>query len=155
MIVYSTTERPGAAEYVRFLARSELGRMYPRQRFRARIARLLENADVVVTARDAGRLVGVCLGISDRAYLLFVTDIGVARGYERRGIGGGLRPRAERAVAGDDELCVVTWSNRAARPFYAACGLEPHDGLLGRDPSSWELFDVRELEPGESAEDAP
>jgi hypothetical protein len=85
-ITYSTEHRPTSAEYIDFLRRSDLGRMYPKKDFVDRIGRLLENASATVTARHDSQLVGVCLGVSDFAYFLFVTDLGVARGYERRGL---------------------------------------------------------------------
>ncbi|MHC5012147.1 MAG: GNAT family N-acetyltransferase, partial [Planctomycetota bacterium] len=88
MITYDTAERPSAAEYVAFLSRTELGSMYPRKAFRARIESLLENVDICVTARTSDRtLVGVCLGLTDFAYFLYLTDLGVDRDHLRRGIG--------------------------------------------------------------------
>lgn len=132
-VVYSSDERLQPAEYVAFLQRCDLGRMYPKDGFDRRIARLLEHAGIVVTARCEGRLVGVCLGVTDRAYFLLITDLGVARGYERRGIGRELLRRAHQAAGGPDDITIVTWSNTAALPFYAACGLSPQTGLVGRE----------------------
>ena len=40
--------------------------------------RLLQNASISLVARDAGQnVVGVLLGVTDFAYWLFVTDLGV------------------------------------------------------------------------------
>jgi GNAT superfamily N-acetyltransferase len=134
-IAYSTVDRLRPAEYIAFLANSNLGRLYPKKNFDRRIAMLLSSADVVVTARREAELIGVCLGVTDHAYFLFVTDIGVAHGYERKGIGRELFRRAHEAAGGPDEITVVTWSNAAAMPFYAACGLSPQEGLVGREAS--------------------
>jgi ribosomal protein S18 acetylase RimI-like enzyme len=141
-ITYSIGERLQPAEYISFLRRSELGRMYPKKDFEQRIGRLLQHASATVTARHQIELVGVCLGVSDFTYFLFVTDIGVARGYERNGIGRELLRRLHDAVGGPQDITVVTWSNAAAKPFYAACGIAPQDGLVGREASGWELFDI-------------
>ena len=82
------SERLTAAEYIGFLARTDLGSQYPRERFETRIPKLLENASVSLAARNEdGLLVGVLLGLTDFAYWLYVTDLGVDRDYERRGIG--------------------------------------------------------------------
>jgi len=116
--------------------------MYPKKDFELRIARLLQKTSVIVTARHRSELVGACLGVSDFTYFLFVTDIGVARGYERRGIGRELLHHLHDAVGGPEEITVVTWSNAAAKPFYAACGMVPQEGLVGREASDWELFDI-------------
>ena len=81
-------ERLTAEEYIDFLKRTDLGSQYPRERFRERIARLLKNAPVSLAARnEEGRLIGVLLGLTDFAYWLYVTDLGVDRRYERQGAG--------------------------------------------------------------------
>ena len=85
------SERLTAEEYIDFLKRTDLGSQYPRERFWERIARLLENASVSLAARnEEGRLIGVLLGLTDFAYWLYVTDLGVDRRYGRQGIGRGL-----------------------------------------------------------------
>jgi ribosomal protein S18 acetylase RimI-like enzyme len=102
----------------------------------------LQHSSATVTARNQFELVGVCLGVSDLTYFLFVTDIGVARGYERSGIGRELLRRLHDSVGGPQDITLVTWSNAAAMPFYAACGITPQDGLVGRIASDWELFGI-------------
>jgi GNAT superfamily N-acetyltransferase len=141
-IKYSTEDRPSAAEYIDFLRRSDLGRMYPKKDFAARISRLLQNASAAVTARHESQVVGVCLGVSDFAYFLFVTDLGVARDYVRQGIGRELLRRLHDAVGGPQDITIATWSNAPARPFYEGCGMMPKNGLVGKEASDWELFDV-------------
>ena len=85
------SERITAEEYIRFLARTDLGSQYPQERFEERIGRLVRNASVSLTARDAeGELVGVLLGLTDFAYWLYVTDLGVDRRCLRQGIGRAL-----------------------------------------------------------------
>ena len=81
-------ERLSPEEYIDFLRRTDLGSQYPKERFPQRIARLVENAALSLAARNGeGRLVGVLFGLTDYAYWLFVTDLGVDRDYVRRGIG--------------------------------------------------------------------
>lgn len=107
--------------------------MYPEKDFEQRIARLLQHTGIVVTARHRAELVGVCLGVTDHAYFLFITDIGVVRGFERMGIGRQLLRQAHEAAGGAHDITIVTWSNASAMPFYAACGLLPQEGLVGRE----------------------
>ena len=74
------SERLSAEEYVEFLKRTDLGSQYPAERFRERIARLVNSVSVSMTARtEEGQLVGVLFGITDFSYWLFVTDLGVDR----------------------------------------------------------------------------
>src|SRR5262245_1248470 len=132
MIRYAAGEPPTAPEYIEFLGRSDLGAMYPRRDFEARIGRLLSNARIVVTARDdGGLLVGACFGITDFAYFLFLTDLGVARHRVRQGIGTRMVAMAHEA-AGGERVHLITWANEKAMPFYESCGMRPFPGLVAK-----------------------
>lgn len=144
-IVYRTDERLSRTEYFLFLRTSNLGLMYPRKNFEERIERLLANAGIMITARHAETLVGVCMGITDHAYFLFLTDLGVSRDYERRGIGRSLVTKAHKVAGSTEDITIVTWANRKAMPLYAACGIVPQEGLIGREGTEWDLFDVRDI----------
>lgn len=88
-------ERLSPEEYIEFLKRTDLGLQYPRERFEERIKKLVRNASISLTARnDEGVLVGVLFGLTDFCYWLYVTDLGVARGYERNGIGRTLMKKS-------------------------------------------------------------
>ena len=81
-------ERLTAPEYIDFLKRTNLGSQYPKERFRERIERLVRNVSISLVARDDSRkIVGVLFGLTDFAYWLYVTDLGVDRDYEGQGIG--------------------------------------------------------------------
>ena len=81
-------ERISAAEYIEFLKHTDLGSQYPKERFEERISILVEKAAISLTARDPeGHLVGVCFCITDFAYWLFITDLGVDRARTGQGIG--------------------------------------------------------------------
>lgn len=144
MIHYAADDRPAAGEYVRFLATSGLGREYPKKDFETRIARLLRKADVCITARDGGRLVGVCLGLTDFSYFLFLTDLGVSHGYERQGIGSTLVRMAHDAAGGPDDISAITWTNASVTPFYEFCGFTHVEHAVAKHATDWELFRVEE-----------
>ena len=144
-IDYRSDERLSQPEYISFLRTSNLGSMYPRKNFEERIERMLANAGVTITARHGETLVGVCIGITDHTYFLCLTDLGVSREYERRGIGRSLVTKAHEAVGGAKDITIITWANRKAMPLYAACGIVPQEGLIGKGGTEWDLFDVRNL----------
>jgi len=145
MITYSSSERIQPREYVDFLRRSDLGSEYPRKNFGARITTLLERADICVTGRsESGTLVGVCLGLTDFAYFLFLTDLGVDRSLARQGIGATLVRMAHEAAGGEADICVITWANREAAPFYEACGMPRLEWAVGKHATEWEFFTVNE-----------
>jgi len=151
---FTSGERIGPEEYLDFLGRSELGSMYPKQRFRERLARLLENADVVIAARLQGKLVGVCMGVTDFSYFLFITDLGVDRLHKGQGIGRELLTRAHEAAGGRKDICMITWSDSGSLPFYkSVAGMDPKKGLIAVHAEDWTLFDVRDENTSESAPD--
>ncbi len=138
------SERLTIAEYIDFLKRSDLGAQYPLERFETRVARVLQNASISLAARDAdGRLVGVLLGLTDFAYWLFVTDLGVDRAYARQGIGTRLMRAAHEAAGGEKEIAVYLVANENAVPFYEKLGMEKADDVMAYNRIDWTSFTVQ------------
>ena len=141
------SERLTAADYVDFLARTDLGSQYPRERFEIRIPKLLENVSISLTARnEAGRLVGALLGLTDFAYWLYVTDLGVDRAYERQGVGRRLMREALRLAGGEKDIAVYLIANENAVPFYEKLGMERAHEVMKYDHIDWTEFTVGETE---------
>ena len=137
------SERLSAEEYVDFLKRTDLGSQYPRERFEERIPKLLRSASVSLAARDErGLLVGALLGLTDFAYWLFVTDLGVDRDFERRGIGRRLMKEALELAGGERDVAVYLVANENAVPFYEKLGMEKADEVMRYSHVEWTDFTV-------------
>ena len=137
------SERVSAEEYIDFLKRTDLGSQYPRERFEARIARLVDNASIRLTARDAdGLLVGALFGLTDFAYWLYVTDLGVDRRWERRGIGRQLMKAAHELAGGEADIAVYLVANERAVPFYQKLGMRRADDVMVYNRTDWTDFTV-------------
>ena len=137
------SERLTAAEYIGFLARTDLGSQYPRERFETRIPKLLNNASLSLAARNEdGLLVGALLGLTDFAYWLYVTDLGVDRAYERRGIGRRLMQEAHRLAGGEKDIAVYLIANENAVPFYEKLGMVRADEVMKYNHIDWTEFTV-------------
>jgi predicted N-acetyltransferase YhbS len=52
-----------------------------------RIKAMFENSDLIVTAWDEDKLVGVSRTITDRVWCSYLADLAVSPGYKRSGIG--------------------------------------------------------------------
>ncbi len=141
MIVIAS-ERLSAEDYIEFLGRTDLGSQYPAERFDERIARLVKNVPISLTAREEGVLVGALFGITDFAYWLFVTDLGVDRGYVGRGIGKRLMVAALEAAGGKDDIIVYTCANENAAGFYEKLGMKPASDVMVYDHVQWTGFTV-------------
>lgn len=138
------SERLSAGEYVDFLKRTDLGSQYPKERFEARVEKLLKNASVSLAARnEENLLVGVLLGVTDFAYWLFVTDLGVDRRYERQGIGRSLMKAALELAGGEKDVAVYLVANEKAVPFYEKLGMEKADDVMAYNHVEWTGFTVR------------
>ena len=138
-----TSERLTPAEYVDFLRRTDLGSQYPRERFEERIPKLLHSASVSLAARNKdGLLVGVLLGLTDFAYWLFVTDLGVDRDYERQGIGRRLMKEAHAIAGGERDVAVYLVANENAIPFYLKLGMKKSDDVMQYNHIDWTEFTV-------------
>ncbi len=137
------SERLSAEEYIAFLARTDLGSQYPKERFAERIDTLVKHASISLTARNAeGLLIGVCFGITDFAYWLFITDLGVDRGYVRQGIGRRLMDMALDCAGGRENIIVYTCANENAVPFYEKWGMKFSSDVMQRNDVDWTPFTV-------------
>lgn len=138
-----TRERLTAAEYVEFLTRTDLGSQYPKERFRQRIVKLVKNASISLVARnDERKIVGVCFAITDFAYWMFITDLGVDRDYERRGIGKRLMEKALEVAGGEKDIIVYTLPNENAVGFYEKFGMSKSDEVMELNRVDWTSFTV-------------
>ena len=136
-------ERLSSAEYIDFLKRTDLGSQYPRERFAERIERLLRNASISLAARNEEKcLLGVLLGLTDFAYWLYVTDLGVDRNYERQGIGRRLIKEALTLAGGEKDIAVYLIANENAVPFYGKLGMKKSDDVMQYNHIEWTEFTV-------------
>ena len=123
--------RFGAEEYIDFLRRTDLGAQYPKERFAERIGRLVKNASISLAAVDGeGRIVGALLGLTDFAYWLYVTDLGVDRTMTGQGIGRRLMQRAHALAGGEQDIAVYLIANDRAVPFYEKLGMEKAEDVM-------------------------
>ena len=138
------SERLTAEEYIDFLKRTDLGSQYPEERFAERIPRLLHNASISLVARNKElRVIGVLLGLTDFAYWLFVTDLGVDRDYERQGIGSRLMKQAHEMAGGETDIAVYLIANEQAVSFYEKLGMKKADDVMTYNHIEWTEFRVK------------
>ena len=138
------SERLTPEEYIDFLKRTDLGSQYPAERFQERIPVLLKNVNLSLTARDeGGKLIGVLLGLTDYAYWLYVTDLGVDREYTGQGIGRSLMKKAHELAGGEKDIAVYLIANDKAVPFYEKLGMEKADDVMRYNHIDWTPFTVK------------
>lgn len=137
-------ERLSPEEYIDFLKRTDLGSQYPAERFEERIARLVRNVSVSLAARtEDGTLVGVLFGLTDFAYWLYVTDLGVDRAFTHRGIGRRLMKTAHELAGGEKDIAVYLIANENAIPFYEKIGMKKSVDVMQYSSIDWTEFTVQ------------
>lgn len=136
-------ERITSTEYIDFLKRTNLGSQYPKERFEERIEKLVKTVTISLVARnEEGLIVGVLFGLTDYCYWLFISDLGVDRAYERRGIGKKLMQMAHEIAGGDKDIAVYLIANEDAIPFYKRIGMEKADDVMQYNKVDWTSFTV-------------
>ena len=133
MIIYRTGNQLDLEQVIELYRASTLGERRPvddRKRMRA----MLANANLVITAWDGEKLVGISRSLTDFAYATYLSDLAVHGDYQRSGIGRELIRRTQEE-GGDAK--VILLSAPTAVDYYPRIGMTQH-------PSAWMLA------PGES-----
>lgn len=85
-IEYSTTRQITADQFIEVLQESTLAERRPVDS-RPVIESMLQHANLLVTAWDGGKLVGVARSLSDFGFVTYCSDLAVHAGYQKLGIG--------------------------------------------------------------------
>ena len=136
-------ERISAAEYIDFLKKTDLGSQYPKERFAERIDTLVRKTSISLVARnEISEIIGVCFGITDFAYRLFITDLGVVRECVGQGVGKVLVKRLHEIAGGEKNIIMYTCVNEKAIPFYKKIGMTVPDDVMVFNHAEWTDFTV-------------
>lgn len=132
-VTYQREPSLAPAEFTDLLHRSTLAERRPVDE-PATIEGMIENADVVVTARVGSRLVGVSRAITDFSYCTYLSDLAVDREYQRRGIGRELIRQTHEAAGRNTTLVLL--SAPQAETYYPHIGMIKHEScwIMPRTP---------------------
>ncbi len=121
-IEYSRVNTLALSDFIDVLRRSGLAERRPVDD-EARIARMLQNSNLIIIARDvdSDALVGVARSITDYAYCCYISDLAVDKRFQFQGIGTRLINET-RAAVGPESMCLLV-SSPDALPFYRAIGM--------------------------------
>jgi predicted N-acetyltransferase YhbS len=97
---------------------------------RERMAKMLENANLIVTAWDGEELVGIARSLTDFAFCTYLSDLAVRLSHQRQGIGKELIRRTQEL--GGPDAKIILLSAPKAVDYYPRIGFTQH-------PSAWIL----------------
>ena len=124
MITYQVETELSVEEFAEVLRRSTLAERRPMSE-EGTLEAMLQNADVIVTARSDGRLVGVSRAITDFAYCTYLSDLAVDEGFQKQGIGRELIRRTHEAAGLNTTLILL--SAPKAEAYYPHIGMQKHN----------------------------
>ena len=85
-IQYESTRIIGEDEFVDLLKRSTLAERRPVDDPKC-IKAMLKHANLLCTAWDGGKLIGVARSVTDFEYCCYLSDLAVDEAYQKKGIG--------------------------------------------------------------------
>jgi len=88
----------------------------------ARIKKMYDHSNVVITAWDENQLVGVARSLSDFSYCCYLSDLAVRKEYQKSGIGIELIKRTQEAISPQAMLLLL--SAPGAMDYYPKVGFE-------------------------------
>ena len=93
-------------------------------------AGMLKNANLIVTAWDDSRLVGIARSLTDFTYVTYLADLAVDMDYQHQGIGKQLIAETQRRV--EPECRIVLLAAPKANDYYPKLGFT-------HNPRAWML----------------
>ena len=92
-----------------------------------RMKQMLERANLVVTAWDGPKLVGIARSLSDFTFCTYLSDLAVRLEYQRSGIGKELMRRTQELGG---QATLYLFAAPAAVDYYPRVGMEAGSGWL-------------------------
>ena len=85
-----------------------------------RIAQMFANANIVISAWDGARLVGVSRALTDYSYCCYLSDLAVDVAYQKHGLGRELIRRTQSIMG--EEVSLILMSAPGAMAYYPKVG---------------------------------
>jgi predicted N-acetyltransferase YhbS len=134
-IRYEYNQEISREQFVSLLKRSTLAERRPVDDA-DRIDSMLKHANLVCTAWNAERLVGVARSVTDFEYFCYLSDLAVDMDYQRQGIGKQLIRLTQSRLGESAKLILL--SAPKSTEYYPKIGFDPHS-------SAWVIESRKEL----------
>ena len=85
-----------------------------------RIKSMFDNSNLIISAWDQDKLVGLCRALTDFSYCCYLSDLAVDTDYQRQGIGKTMIDLVIKEIS--DEVSLVLLSAPSAMSFYPKVG---------------------------------
>ena len=129
MIIYRNNAKITPAQAIDLYIRATLGERRPIDRVTT-FADMLANANLIITAWDQEKLVGIARTLTDFSYVAYLADLAVDEQYQKQGIGKQLIEETKSHLA--SECTIVLLAAPKANDYYQKIVFE-------HNPRAWTL----------------
>lgn len=136
MIQYQQEKNLSIEEFKDILVRSTLAERRPIHE-PERLAKMLEFGNLILTARDKNKLVGVARSLTDFLYCTYLSDLAVDEAYQKKGIGKELIRQTKLLTP---KANLILLAAPKAIDYYPKIGMQKWE-------HSFILKDISELKP--------
>ena len=85
-----------------------------------RIKSMFDNSNLIISAWDQDKLVGLCRALTDFSYCCYLSDLAVDMDYQRQGIGKTMIDLVKKEIS--DEVSLILLSSPSSMSFYPKVG---------------------------------
>jgi predicted N-acetyltransferase YhbS len=122
-IVYTIEKSLDVSEFIEVLKNSTLAERRPVDN-EQRISSMCNNANLIVTARLDGKLIGVARSITDFVYCTYLSDLAVDIKHQKKGVGKKLIEETKKITP---QAKLILLSAPAAVDYYPKIGMTKHN----------------------------
>jgi predicted N-acetyltransferase YhbS len=122
-IRYDHNRRISEADFVDLLKRSTLAERRPVDDTKC-IKAMLEHGNLLCTAWDGGKLVGVARSVTDFEYCCYLSDLAVDGAYQKQGIGRELIRLTQSRLGSNAKIILLAAPK--AEAYYPRIGFDAH-----------------------------
>ena len=122
-IQYENSRGLTETEFVDLLKRSTLAERRPVDDANC-VTAMLRHANLLCTAWDGDKLVGVARSLTDFEFCCYLSDLAVDEAYQKRGIGRKLIAMTQSRLGGKAKIILLAAPK--AEGYYPGIGFEPH-----------------------------
>jgi GNAT superfamily N-acetyltransferase len=134
-IRYDSGQVIGEAEFVDLLKRSTLAERRPVDNPKC-IAAMLKHANLICTAWDGDKLIGVARSVTDFEYCCYLSDLAVDVDYQKQGVGKELIRLTQSRLG--NQAKIILLAAPKAEGYYPRIGFDAHH-------SAWVIPATRSL----------
>ncbi|WCK55491.1 GNAT family N-acetyltransferase [Aneurinibacillus sp. Ricciae_BoGa-3] len=121
-IIYKINEPVKAEDVIQVFGNSGITRPIGDKE---RIQKMLDHANIIITAWNHNKLVGIARALTDFSYCCYLSDLAVDKAFQKSGIGRQLIDKVKEIIG--EEVALILLSAPNAMEYYPKVGFDKVD----------------------------